>query len=627
VLAKRAAKRLRFSSTPLNILEFDTMARKLSKIARRVSFIAFAGIASLGMRATHAQEPAKGTESPALIDNPFLSNQSQVKPQLQSSSHSQTVSEPQQASHRRTITYQNPFAAASKSPPVDTSLRPGPISRWRHPVLPSDEASAIKSALLSTPAGEPAHSTWDQLPPAEDLRNRAAARGKETDPTFYSRLTATQNAIQFTPKQLTQPTWLTEFDEAVSRESTAIQDAIQVDAAAFNSPLNATGYANQTAAFTPGSAVERAGQVTRAFELDPIDTSLAKADVSPSIVSNCVETPEGWLEQAQHAAKEANSPEELSAVVEFCDRGMRGGPDEKLTCSLRRLSAWAHNRRGELLADADRAEEALNDFQAAISLDPRCSLAIHNRAVTLAQQNQFAAALRDFNRVIELNPGLAVAYRNRAELLAALGRMNEAVSDYNQALESLPNDAQLYRDRAYAYQQLGEFSKSAIDFDRAIEIAPNDPDAITQRGNLAAEQGNYDEALADFQQALAKDPKWAEAHRSLAWLEATCPNPSFQNPQGAIAAAEQAAKLAPANDYLILDTLAAAHASIGHFDRASEIQQRALASAPPEIVPSLKQRLALYQHGQAFRNISAASDRATSEDAAAESEAPGDPIR
>src|SRR4051794_33583173 len=150
------------------------MARKLSEIARRFSFIAFAGIASLWARANLAQEPTKGAETPAFVANPFIANQPQVKPQLQSSSHSQTVAEPQQSPHRRMIRYQNPFAAASKSPPVDPSLRPGPISRWRHPVLSGDQSSAIKAALLSTPAGEPARSTWDQLPPAEDLRNRVA---------------------------------------------------------------------------------------------------------------------------------------------------------------------------------------------------------------------------------------------------------------------------------------------------------------------------------------------------------------------------------------------------------------------------------------------------------------------
>jgi tetratricopeptide (TPR) repeat protein len=261
-------------------------------------------------------------------------------------------------------------------------------------------------------------------------------------------------------------------------------------------------------------------------------------------------------------------------------------------------------------------------------LDPTCSLAIHNRAVTFAQQNEFDAALRDFNRVIELNPGLAVAYRNRAELLAALGRMEEAVNDYNQALESLPNDVQIYRDRAYAYQQLGELSKSAADITRALEIAPDDPDALTQRGNLAAEQGNYDQAVTDLQQALAKDPNWAEAHRSLAWLAATCPNKNFQNPQEAIAAAERAAKLASPNDYLVLDTLAAAHASAGHFDQACDFQRKALACAPPKIAPSLKQRLALYRNGQAFRNVGVPNgERDTSSEDNVESNLPVGALR
>jgi tetratricopeptide (TPR) repeat protein len=543
---------------------------------------------------------------------------------MQSPSKAPTASEPQPNAHRRPIAYQNPFAAASKSPPVDTSLRPGPISRWRHPVIAGNDASGVKKAMLAPPAPEPAPSKWDLLPTGEDLRNHTATRGKETDPTFYSRLTASPSAIQFTPKPLTQPTWLTEFDEVAVQEPSPIR----VDAAIFNLSLNATGFANQVAALTPAADIALPGPELHACETCAVDSALAKADVSPPIVANCAESTEGWLEQAQHAAKGATSREELSAIVESCERGLRGSPDEKQSASLRRLSAWAHNRRGELLADAGQTDESLADFQSAISLDSDCSLAIHNRAVTFAQQNQFDAALRDFNRVIELNPGLAVAYRNRAELLAALGRTEEAIGDYNHALDSLPNDAHLYRDRAYAYQQLGQFSKSLDDFNRAIDIAPDDPDALTQRGNLAAEQGNYEQAITDLQQALAKNPDWAEAHRSIAWLQATCPNPSLQSPQEAIAAAERAAKLAPATDYLILDTLAAAHASAGHFDRATEFQQQALTIAPPNAVPSLKQRLALYQHGRAFRNVSApASDDAPPDPAADEAKALGDSLR
>ncbi len=487
----------------------------------------------------------------------------------------------------------------SKAPPVDTSLRPGPISRWRRPNFHTDQTSPIKSALLATQPEDSDRAPWDQLPPAEDLRRNATSRRPDTDPTFYSRLTASPIPIQLAPTPLTQPTWIAAGTETIPNES----NPLHVDAAIFDAPLNAPSNVNQVAAASASPSLAGPGPVTNAFAIDSLGPPLAETNIPPAIVSNCVDSPVGWLEQAQHAAEKASSPEELSAVIDLCDRGMRPGPNDKVSSSLRRLSAWAHNRRGELWADAGRADDSLNDFQVAISLDPKCSLAIHNRAVTFAQQRQFAAALRDFNRVIELNPGLAVAYRNRAELLTALGRMEEAVADYSQAMQNLPNDAELYRGRAYAYQRLGNFSKARTDFDRAIEIAPEDPDALTQRGNLSTEQGDFDRALTDFRRALAIDPKWAEAHRSLAWIEATCPNARYQNDREALAEAQEAAKLAPADDYLTLDTLAAAHANAGQFHKAIEIQQHALKGAPPELVTLLQQRLDLYQHGRAYRDV------------------------
>ncbi len=567
------------------------MARKLSHIARCAYFLGMAGIALLGAGMSLAQSEIEVTAPDQVIENPFAS--SQPKPRI--------VPEEPQTSRRGPITYQNPFAAMSKSPPVDTSLRPGPVSRWQRPKIANDEPSPIKSAVLTTQPDEPNTAPWDQLPAAEELRHRAAAR-EETDPTFYSRLVNVPDTIRFTPKSLAQPTWfLVETNEAISTKLRSLPR----EPAVFEAPLKAAGLAEQTIALSPDLDSVRADRVVNAFSLDSFNTPSGKIELSPTIVSDCVDTPEGWLEQAQHSAKTANSIEDLSIVIELCDRGVRGGPAGELSSSLRRLSAWAHNRRGELQADAGRTDEALHDFQIAISLDSKCSLAIHNRAVTLAQQHQFAAALRDFNRVIELNPGLAVAYRNRAELLAALGRMDEAVADYNQALESLPNDSQLFRGRAYCYQRLGDFHKALIDLNRSIEISPNEPDAMTQRGNLAAENGNFEQAIADFQRAVDIDPNWADAYRSLAWLRATCPNPQLQNPQQAITAAEQAAKLSPGDDYLILDTLAAARASGGQFKQAIDIQEKALANAPPELVPSLEKRLQLYQHGRAFRAISA----------------------
>ena len=123
-----------------------------------------------------------------------------------------------------------------------------------------------------------------------------------------------------------------------------------------------------------------------------------------------------------------------------------------------------------------------------------------------------------------------------------------------------------------------------------------------QRGNLSAEQGEFDQAISNYRQALRIDPNWAEAHRSLAWLWATCPNPSYRDAEHALAAAEQAMQLAPQGDCFVLDALAAAHANAGHFDEAVQCQQQAIAAAPPDVVAPLHERLALYQQGQPYRS-------------------------
>jgi len=209
--------------------------------------------------------------------------------------------------------------------------------------------------------------------------------------------------------------------------------------------------------------------------------------------------------------------------------------------------------------------------------------------------------------VIELNPGLAIAYRNRAELFSAAGRLTEAVADYGRAIDSLPNDPELSRARGYALQRLGEFDRAQSEFDRAIALAPNDANAYVERGNLAAERGRFDKAIADFQRAIEIDVNLADAHRCRAWLEATCSDERYRDARRALANATKAAELAP-HDFLVLDTLAAAHACAGQFDEAVEVQHQALAVSPPHLAEPLRERLAFYTNARPSDRGAASTD-------------------
>jgi tetratricopeptide (TPR) repeat protein len=171
------------------------------------------------------------------------------------------------------------------------------------------------------------------------------------------------------------------------------------------------------------------------------------------------------------------------------------------------------------------------------------------------------------------------------------------------ALAQLPQDADLLSMRGEAYHRLGEYEKAIADLTLAIELAPqNNAVAFAQRGNVRAELGDYGRAINDFRQALAVDANSAEVHRSLAWLLATCPDQTYRNAKQALSAAEKAATLATPGDPFVLDALAAANANAGQFDRAARIQQEAIVNVPADFAGPFRERLAMYENRQPFRN-------------------------
>lgn len=568
------------------------MARMLSGVVPPRWAIIAAGFAGLITAQLLRAEDEIRVSSPAgVLANPFTKRSAQ--PAL--------VPDEPESSHRGPTTYQNPFARNAAAPPIEIPVRRGPASRWRRPLVSVSESSPIHAAILSSDPLNRPKQPWNELPPIDELRELAPERADGNDAPASPHFGSPPDPLQFAPHSIAQPSWLAATRGGATRP-VAKAGAVTFTRPVIHDPFETTAHrAGGPAPAASGPVLgEPAPSVTTAVV--PIEnTALANAGSGdePLVISDLDDPALELLAQAQGLAQTAASMDEHAAIISLCQRGLAAGPPDEVAQPLRRLAAWAHNRRGELLVDDDRPHEAIRDFQVAISLDPNCSLAIHNRAVSLAEANEPAAALRDFNRVIELNPGLAIAYRNRAELLASLGRIEEALGDYTRAIEGLPLDAELFRARGSAFHRAGDYNRALADLNRAIELQAS-ADAYTQRGNVLAEKGQFDAALGDFRQAIAVDPQWGEAYRSLAWLMATCANPRHRDAEQALAAARHAAELATGEDYFVLDTLAAAHACAGQFDDARQIQQQAVAAAPPDWAEPLRQRLALYQQDQAF---------------------------
>ena len=112
-----------------------------------------------------------------------------------------------------------------------------------------------------------------------------------------------------------------------------------------------------------------------------------------------------------------------------------------------------------------------------------------------------------------------------------------------------------------------------------------------------------DESLRDYDEAIRIVPNYAVALSGSAWLRATCPDERFRDGKKAVEHASKACELAQWKDFDSIDTLAAAHAEAGDFDKAIELETKALDD--PEWAKANgdggRKRLAMYREKKPYR--------------------------
>ncbi len=198
-------------------------------------------------------------------------------------------------------------------------------------------------------------------------------------------------------------------------------------------------------------------------------------------------------------------------------------------------------------------------------------------AMLLALRARLDEAAEHFRKVIGLKPDYADAHGNLANVLAGQGKLDEAVQQYQQTIKLSPNSAQ-------AHYKLG----------------------------LALEkQKKFVAAISEYKKTLNLDAGHLGAHISLAWLFATCLDASLRDGNRAVELAQQAGQLSKGESPQLLDTLAAAYAEAGQFDKAVETARRALnlsaAKNNKPLADAIQKRLELYEVGSPFRDTNYAN--------------------
>jgi protein O-mannosyl-transferase len=260
--------------------------------------------------------------------------------------------------------------------------------------------------------------------------------------------------------------------------------------------------------------------------------------------------------------------------------------------------ADAHNSLGKIFMLRGQNSNAMENFKVALKSRPDFREALDNLTGLLMEQGKTDEAIQWHKQAIRSLES-ADLYNNLGNLLASQKRLAEAIEHFNRAVQLCPTNGEFHYNLAVILALQNRLDEAVAHFRRSNELMPGSAPSHYRLGLALQSQKQIAAAMAEYEKALALNPKHGPALNNLAWLLATCPEPSLRDGGKAVALSRQADQLSGGNEPGVLDTLAAAYAEAGRFPEAVETARRALklpaTQNNPPLAKAIQTRLKLYE--------------------------------
>ena len=266
--------------------------------------------------------------------------------------------------------------------------------------------------------------------------------------------------------------------------------------------------------------------------------------------------------------------------------------------------ADAHNNLGNALLKQGRFDEAIAQLQEAIQLKPEDAEVHYNLGVAFDQQGRAEEAVSEYRAALRLRPDYAEAHFNLGNTLGRAGRTEEAISEYEAAIRLRPGFAEAHCGLGTAFGMKGEVAEALEQYEAAIRLRPDYAEAHENLGKILERQGRLREAAGEYRTVIKLRPDDGGARVELAWLLATSPEASLRDGKEAVELAEWVRAPGGEESAQVLDTLGAAYAEAGEFEKAVAVARRAMAlpavQSDRTLAEAIGRRLKLYEAHTAY---------------------------
>lgn len=345
---------------------------------------------------------------------------------------------------------------------------------------------------LTTPAGDNAYETYQRILTVQpdnpaalagiqsvgvkyvELAERARAGGRIERARRYA-----DKALELAPDHPDAQA----VDAALrAQEPTAENTAPRAASVAVVGAASATGNAATGNAATGNAATGNAatGSVPSAGAADGGEIAVSALTGLPGTT--------GASETATIGGSQAPKPELLASGLLYAVSGLDahqiGDYEEAIKFYSLAISsgdlpdkslAYVHNNRGASYRNLNRYNEAIEDYDAAIRLNPEYATAFYNRGIAYDRKGFHGLAIDDFDTAVRLNPDLSDAYNQRGIAYVRDGRYDIAIENFSEAIRLDPELDSAYFNRGLAYQSKGDAGRAAEDIKKSYALNPDNP--------------------------------------------------------------------------------------------------------------------------------------------------------
>ena len=271
--------------------------------------------------------------------------------------------------------------------------------------------------------------------------------------------------------------------------------------------------------------------------------------------------------------------------------------------------------------DAARSDDVLNHWRAGKAdltstarlkelATTRMAIAKTAQAQKLLLAGDRLSARQFLEEAVATKADFAPALTGLATILLAEGNATAARERFEQAIAADAKFVPALLNLAILDSNTGQL-EAALDRCRSVlAIEPQNAQAQLCLANCAAKLGDFAQAVEHLQELLHRTPNHPDGINNLAWLRATCPDEKYRDGAEAVRLAQSLVAVPEKATTSNWDTLAAAYAEAGQFERAVASAEKALAGAmaaqPADAanIGRIRNRLESYRRGEPYREPS-----------------------